>query len=71
MFGRQESEGLAAGEKRLPGYEAVRTLADGVTILAPKSKPTHFTTREIRAAIEKLRKNGVLGAAPSAAIERG
>ena len=35
-------------------YRSVGTTYDGVRILAPKTKPTHFTTREIRRTIEKV-----------------
>jgi hypothetical protein len=38
-------------------YKTVGTLPDGVVILAPKTKPTHFTSRQIRATIRKVLKN--------------
>ena len=43
-------------------YKAAGKLSDGVTILSPKTKPTHFTSKEIKATIEQLRK-GVSGRA--------
>ncbi|MDI5929425.1 hypothetical protein [Rhizobium leguminosarum] len=43
-------------------YKAAGKLSDGVTILSPKTKPTHFTSKQIKATIEQLRK-GLLGRA--------
>jgi hypothetical protein len=37
-------------------YKLAGKLSDGVTILLPKTKPTHFTSKEIKATIEQLRK---------------
>ena len=37
-------------------YKLAGKLSDGVTILSPKTKPTHFTSKEIKATIEQLRK---------------
>jgi hypothetical protein len=48
---RVTSEGSA---KR--SYKAVGKLSDGVVVLAPKSKPTHFTSRQIRSTIQNVLK---------------
>jgi len=38
-----------------PGsYKIVGYASDGVKILAPKTKPTHFTRQEIRQTIDKV-----------------
>jgi hypothetical protein len=42
-------------------YKVVGKLPDGVTILAPKSKPEHFTSKEIKSTIEELRRNSTSG----------
>jgi hypothetical protein len=42
-------------------YKVLGTLPDGVKILAPKSKPTNFTTKEIKATIQELRRNSKIG----------
>ena len=42
-------------------YKVLGTLSDGVKILAPKSKPTSFTTKEIKATIQELRRNSKIG----------
>jgi hypothetical protein len=42
-------------------YKVLGTLPDGVKILAPKSKPTSFTTKEIKATIQELRRNSKIG----------
>jgi hypothetical protein len=36
-------------------YRVVGEARDGVKILAPKTKPTHFTAKEIRSTIAKVR----------------
>ena len=46
----------AAARSATKTYKVVATLKDGVKILAPKSKPTHFTTKEIRETIQKVLK---------------
>jgi hypothetical protein len=38
-------------------YKGVGTLSDGVVILSQKSKPKHFTSREIKTTIEKVRRD--------------
>ena len=35
-------------------YRPLGTLADGVVVLQPKVKPTHFTNSEIRKTIKKI-----------------
>jgi hypothetical protein len=42
-------------------YKVVGKLSDGVRILAPKSKPEHFTSKEIKSTIEELRRNSTSG----------
>jgi len=42
-------------------YKIVGTLSDGVKILAPKTKPKSFTTKEIKATIQELRRNSKIG----------
>jgi hypothetical protein len=37
-------------------YKAVGKLFEGVVILAPKSKPTHFTSKQIRSTIHEVLK---------------
>jgi hypothetical protein len=50
------------GERTSSGsYKSAGRLPDGVVILAPKSKPTHFTSREIKTTIEKLRRDAETG----------
>jgi hypothetical protein len=45
-----------AKKASLKGYKAVATLSDGVTILAPKGKPKHFTSKEVKATIRAVRR---------------
>lgn len=35
-------------------YRSVGKTYDGVTVLAPKTKPTHFTTEQIRSTIKDV-----------------
>lgn len=42
-------------------YKSAGTLSDGVVILTPKTKPTHFTSREIKTTIEKVRRDASTG----------
>jgi hypothetical protein len=49
----------------------VATLADGVAILAPKSKPKHFTSKEMRATIQELRRNSADGFPAPSKAKRG
>jgi hypothetical protein len=39
----------------LPGTEVLGRTKDGVRILKPKGKATHFTQRELRAAVASVR----------------
>ncbi len=39
-------------------YRVLGTLPDGVKVLAPRTKATHFTASEIRKTIKKLRREG-------------
>ena len=43
-------------------HVVVAKLSGGVQLLKPKSKPKHFTTKQIRATIRELRSSGVIGA---------
>jgi hypothetical protein len=52
-------------------YKALGTLPDGVVILAPKTKPTHFTSRQIRATIRKVLKNRAKNDVDEAPPEHG
>jgi hypothetical protein len=40
--------------KKVSGYRTAGTLSDGVTVLAPKTKPKHFKAGEIRSTIRKI-----------------
>jgi hypothetical protein len=42
--------------KKTPSGKVVGKLKDGVTILTPRSKPKHFTSKEIRSTIQELRR---------------
>lgn len=42
-------------------YTVVGKLSDGVRILAPKSKPKHFTSKQIKATIQELRRTSKTG----------
>ena len=42
------------GAARTGGYKVAGSLPDGVTVLEPKNKPTHFTSRQIRDTITKV-----------------
>jgi hypothetical protein len=74
-FGQDQTDDMARSRaapksttKR--SYKAVGTLPDGVVILAPKTKPTHFTSRQIRATIQKVLKNRAKNDIDEAAPER-
>jgi hypothetical protein len=42
-------------------YKAAGKLPDGVTILAPKSKPKHFTAKQIQSTIREVRRDSASG----------
>lgn len=42
-------------------YKVVGRTEDGVKILAPKTKPTHFTRGEMRSTISTVRREGSSG----------
>ncbi|WP_140427002.1 hypothetical protein [Ensifer aridi] len=42
-------------------YKSAGTLSDGVVILTQKSRPKHFTSREIKTTIEKVRRDASAG----------
>jgi hypothetical protein len=50
--GRKPARAAVSG-----GYRVLGTTYDGVKILRPKVKPTHFTLRQIRRAIETVRRS--------------
>lgn len=56
-------------------YKSVGKTHDGITILKPKTKPTHFTTREIRTAIAQVMRDSssdkIVAPAPGEAQPRG
>jgi hypothetical protein len=37
--------------KRAPNYDVIGRTSDGISILRPKVRPTHFTPKQIRQAI--------------------
>ena len=39
---------------KVGGYDVVGTMRDGVRILEPVTRPTHFTRDEIRETVEKV-----------------
>jgi hypothetical protein len=41
------------------GYHVVGTTSDGVKILRGKTKPTHFTSKEIRATIDQIKRGSL------------
>lgn len=42
-------------------YKVAGRTSDGVFILAPKAKPTHFTAREMRSTITEVRRDSKSG----------
>jgi len=40
--------------QKVGGYDVVGTMSDGVRILRPVTKPTHFTRAEIRQTVQKV-----------------
>jgi hypothetical protein len=52
-------------------HKVVGRLSDGVAILAPKSKPNHFTSKEIRSTIQELRRNSATNLFSDVGIKRG
>ncbi|SDR12202.1 hypothetical protein SAMN05519103_00824 [Rhizobiales bacterium GAS113] len=52
-------------------YEVAGKLSDGVTILTPKSKPKHFTLKQIKSTIQELRKNSKTGRLMEVQAQRG
>ena len=51
-------------------YKAIGELSDGVIVLAPKSKPTHFTSKQIRSTIQEVLKTFGKGDASEVAPKR-
>jgi hypothetical protein len=52
-------------------YKVAGKLSDGVTILAPKSKPKSFTAKQIKSTIQELRRNSKIGRVVKAEAGRG
>lgn len=53
---------MAKSAKTSPGsYRTAGRTSDGVTILTPKSKPTHFTKSEMRSTIQKVLRDSASG----------
>lgn len=49
-----KSTKLKRTHEMVGGHEVVGTLSDGVAVLKPKSKPSHFTSRQIRSTIASV-----------------
>jgi hypothetical protein len=62
---RPTASGRSSKTRPAGQYKAAGKLADGVIILAPKSKPKHFTSEEIKSTIRKLRGDKRSALAPS------
>ena len=60
----------SATAKSSKPYKIAGTLADGVAILAPKTKPDNFTSKQIKSTIEELRRNGKIGGAAKVEARR-
>lgn len=60
---KQTTQRVTSRGEKLPQspYKGVGTLSDGVVILSQKSKPKHFTSREIKTTIEKVRRDALTG----------
>lgn len=50
-----------SAKSSLGSYRTAGRTSDGVTILAPKSKPTHFTKGEMRSTIQKVLRDSASG----------
>lgn len=57
----QPKSAVQTRQRTKAGYKVAGTTADGVDILQPKAKPSHFTVREIRTALRKLPRTGLAG----------
>jgi hypothetical protein len=63
----QKAAPARASKKASSGsYQVVGTLPDGVKVLKPKSKPTHFTSKQIRSTILEIRRKADRGEKPEA-----
>jgi hypothetical protein len=47
------------GTKKMPKYRILGRTSDGVSIIRPKMKSTHFTSKQIRKAILEVKKDSV------------
>ena len=47
----------ATSARSIAAYEVVGITSDGVKILRGKTKPTHFTSKEIRETIDELKRD--------------
>ena len=52
---RKVAKGLSAKLGHRPAYQVVAKTYDGVSILRPKTKPTHFTSKQIRETIIEVK----------------
>ena len=52
---RRPSEARQTEQPPLGGYKVLGTTKDGVKILKPKGRATHFTDKELREAIATVR----------------
>jgi hypothetical protein len=53
----KQTKSRIARAKAAPVYKVVGTTSDGVKILRGKTKPTHFTSKEIRKTIDELKRS--------------
>jgi hypothetical protein len=53
----KQAKSRIARARVAPVYEVVGTTSDGVKILRGKTKPTHFTSKEIRKTIGDLKRS--------------
>jgi hypothetical protein len=51
----------AAKSLRSRSYKVAGRLSDGVSVLEPKTKPTHFTSRQIRGTISDVLRRAKAG----------
>jgi hypothetical protein len=51
----------SAKAARPASYKSVGRTSDGVTILAPKTKATHFSKGELRSTVQEVRRKSATG----------
>lgn len=42
--------------KPVPGYKVAGESTDGIPILEPKTRPSHFTSREMKSTVETVKR---------------